>query len=88
MCRSPGDYDEDSVVTFYLVKKRVDADKVAVRHWSDRADSELVNIVAVRELVVAGSDGRVKRPLPLPYSVEACAELLARPAWRRASELP
>jgi len=72
VCRSPGDDNGDSVVTFYLVKKRVDADKVAVRHWSDRAGSELLDkVVAVREVVVARSDGRVERLLPLSYPVEA-----------------
>ena len=43
VCQSPGDDYGDSVVTFYLVKKRVDADKVAVRHWSDRSGSELLD---------------------------------------------
>ena len=72
MCRSPGDDNGDSVVTFYLVKKRVDADKVAVRHWSDRSGSELLDtVVAFREVVVAGSDGRINRLSPLPYPVEA-----------------
>ena len=43
-----------------------------VRHWSDRAGSELLDkVVAVKEVVVARSDGRVERLLPLSYPVEA-----------------